>query len=173
MPRLAFLTMVLLKAPRADPSVAGFMERIEGAFGEAETAAGFIDRARVDAATGLYNWGSRGVPSTFPEQQPGDRLVHTLSLWRDLESIVAYAYRGRHGESLRGRRDRCVDPTWPTYVAWWVEADATPTWSEGYERFDVLHRSGPTPAAFDFRSPYAVDGRPAQLARNSARAESL
>ena len=78
--------MVLLRAPRADPLVAGFMERIEGAFAEAQTAPGFIDRSRVDPATGLYNWGIRGVPSSFPEQQPGDRLVHTLSLWRDLES---------------------------------------------------------------------------------------
>jgi hypothetical protein len=170
MARLAFMTMVLLRAPREDPLVAGFMERIAGAFAEAEAAPGFIDRSRVDAATGLYNWGTRGVPSTFPLQQPGNRLVHTLSLWRDLESAAAYSYRGRHSQALRARRDWCVDPTWPTYFAWWIDADATPTWSQGYERFDLVHRKGPTPAAFDFRNPYTVDGQPTQLARRSAHA---
>ena len=115
---------------------------------------GFIDRARLDATTGLYNWGARGVPSAFPEQQPGDRLVHTLSLWHDLESVAAYAYRGRHSEALRGRRNWCVDPTWPTYFAWWTDGKAPPTWSDGYERFDIMHRHGPTAAAFDFRNPY-------------------
>ena len=69
MARLAFMTMVLLRAPRADPLVAGFMERIADAFAEAEAAPGFIDRSRLDPATGLYDWGTRGVPSTFPEQQ--------------------------------------------------------------------------------------------------------
>jgi Domain of unknown function (DUF3291) len=165
MARLAFMTMVLLKAPREDPLVAGFMGRIAGAFAEAENAPGFIDRSRPDPSTGLYDWGARGVPSTFPEEQPGDRLVHTLSLWRDLESAAAYAYRGKHAEAVRGRRDWCVDPTWPTYFAWWLDADKTPTWSEGYERFDIIHRNGPTPAAFDFKSPFAADGRSTQLAR--------
>jgi len=168
MARLALMTMVLLRAPRADSIVAGFMERIEGAFAEAEAAEGFIARARVDPKTGLYNWGIRGVPSTFPEQQPGDRLVHTLSLWRDLESVAAYAYRGKHSEALRGRRSWCVEPTWPTYFAWWTDGDAPPTWSEGYERFDIIHRNGSTAAAFDFRSPYTEDGRSTQLARRSA-----
>lgn len=165
MPRLAFMTMVLLRAPRADPLVAGFLERIEGAFAEAQTAPGFIDRSRVDPATGLYNWGIRGMPSRFPEQQPGDRLVHTLSLWRDLESVVAYSYRGLHSEALRGAREWCVDPTWPTYFAWWVGADATPSWSEGYARFDLIHGHGPTPAAFNFKMPFTFDGFPAKLAR--------
>lgn len=169
MARLALMTMALLKAPRADPLVAGFMERIEGAFAQAEASPGFIDRSRLDPVTGLYDWGIRGVPSSFPEQRPGDRLVQTLSIWRDLESTAGYSYCGKHSEALRARREWFVEATWPTYIAWWIAADATPTWSEGYQRFDILHGKGPTPAAFDFRSPFSIDGRPTQLARRSAQ----
>ncbi|MBS0375056.1 MAG: DUF3291 domain-containing protein [Proteobacteria bacterium] len=165
--RIAFMTMVLLKAERASPAVAGFMERIAGAFAAAEALPGFVDRARVDPATGLYNWGVRGVPSTFPVPDPGDRLAHTLSVWRDLESVAQYSYRGLHAEAVKRRGDWCVPPTWPTYYAWWIADDAWPTWEEGYRRFDRIHRHGPTAEAFDFRRPYTADGTPTTLKRSA------
>ena len=165
MPHVAFLTMALLKAPRADPCVAGFMSRVEKNFSHAESSPGFIDRARIDPRTGRYDWGPRGVPKTFPDQNPGDRLVHTLSVWKDLEAIVAYSYSDPHAEVLSGRREWCLPPTWPTYVAWWIEDGRTPTWAESYERFESLHTKGPTAVAFNFRKPFGADGQPCQIAR--------
>ena len=66
MAQLAFMTMVLLKAPRADPLVAGFMERIADAFAEAEAAPGFIDRSRPDPATGSTTGGRAPCRARFP-----------------------------------------------------------------------------------------------------------
>lgn len=165
MPRVAFLTIALLKAPRADPAVAGFMSRVERNFASAESSPGFVDRSRVDPRTGAYDWGPRGVPRTFPDQNPGDRLVHTLSVWQTLEAIVGYAYSDPHSEAISGRREWCVTPTWPTYVAWWIEDIKLPTWPESYERFDMLHGQGPTAAAFTLRKPFGADGQPCQIAR--------
>lgn len=111
MPRIGFLTMALLKAPRSDASVAGFISRVDKNFAAAETAPGFIDRARLDEETGLYNWGTRGIPSSFPYREVGDRIVQTLSVWNDLESVAAYAYTETHAEALAGRREWCVRAT--------------------------------------------------------------
>jgi hypothetical protein len=165
MPRIGFLTMALLKAPRSDASVAGFISRVDKNFAAAETAPGFIDRARLDEETGLYNWGTRGIPSSFPYREVGDRIVQTLSVWNDLESVAAYAYTETHAEALAGRREWCVRATWPSYVAWWINDDARPSWSESYLRFDLLHLQGPGGEAFDFKRPYAIDGSPTTLAR--------
>jgi hypothetical protein len=157
--------MALLKAPRADPAVAGFMNRLEETFGHAETFPGFVDRSRMDPTTGVYDWGPRAVPRTFPDQSPGDRLVHTLSLWRDLESVVAYSYGNPHAEVLLKRREWCLTPSWPTYVAWWVDDAQIPSWPESNERFDALHTQGPTAAAFNFRKAFGADGQPYQIVR--------
>jgi hypothetical protein len=165
MQRIAFLTMALLKAPRADPAVAGFMSRIEKNFACAEACAGFIDRSRMNPDTGIYDWGCRATPKTFPYPNPGDRLVRTLSIWRDLESVVAYSYSNPHSETLSLRREWCVRPTWPSYVAWWIDGEQNPTWPESNERFDSLVTQGPTAFSFDFRKAFGPDGHPCTIVR--------
>ena len=80
-----------------------------------------------------------------------------------MESVSAFAYRGAHGEVFRKRREWFVKAEWPTYVAWWVDDDHVPTYAEAIERHKRLHDRGPTPHAFNFKTPFDKDGKPTQL----------
>lgn len=89
----------------------------------------------------------------------------TVSLWDDLESVYVFAYYGRHAEALKKRQDWFTKPEWPTYVAWWVGDDQTPTREDAANRLEHLHDQGSTPYAFDFKTPFNADGEPAILDR--------
>jgi hypothetical protein len=97
-----------------------------------------------------------------------DTEAATLSLWRDLESVHAFAYSGHHLEALRQRADWFEPRRWPTYVAWWVSDDKIPSWDEAYARLERLHAEGPTADAFDFHHPFDPDEQPARLERRVA-----
>ena len=80
-------------------------------------------------------------------------------------SVFAFTYNGIHAEALSKRKEWFEHPKWPSYVAWWVEAEHTPSWEEAYERYDKLHREGSSPEAFDFKHPFGADGQPVKIDR--------
>ncbi|MBI5708623.1 MAG: DUF3291 domain-containing protein [Armatimonadetes bacterium] len=163
MARLAFMTMGELREPYGHPTVQGFFDRIADVFADVETSDGFIDRSRRDTMLDQHGWGEVVCPKCF---QPVDDLLmlpSTLSLWTDLESVIAYAYRGPHGEAMSKRREWFKDRNAPTYVAWWVADGHTPDWNEAGDRIDHLHENGSTAFAFDFKAPFDADGRPMEI----------
>jgi len=93
------------------------------------------------------------------------RRPQTLSVWRDMESVYAFASRGRHLEAFRLRREWMVESDWPTYVAWWIEDGHFPTWPEANEHLQHLHDHGPTPFAFNFNAVFDAGGSPTTLDR--------
>lgn len=113
------------------------------------------DPDRDDAAKRPYLY-----PRAMPDTAHHPQQARTLSLWRDLASVYAYAYHGIHGEALRQRKEWFVRPA---CVAWWVADEAEPTWEEAVERLDHLHEHGPTPHAFTFRVPFEAVGQPTAL----------
>jgi hypothetical protein len=160
MARLAFLTVGSLLEAYEHPQVQGFMDRVVNTYASAEGTAGFIWReTEAPPIPALRPHYSREHP--FPTE--------TLSLWTDLESPYAFAYNGRHAEALRHRKEWFVKPEWPTYVAWWVDDDHQPTREEGYERLESLHLHGPSPFAFNFKTPFGADGQAAQLNRERVK----
>lgn len=162
MARLAFLTSGVLVAPWDDPAVSGFVDRIEGAFAAAEAHPGFIGRAG--------DWGEQATPACLTPEQT-ERVAQTLSLWVDLESVYAFAYSGAHAEALRGRKLWIEEADFPTFVAWWVPDDHTPTWMEAMDRQAHLYAYGPTPTAFPFKNAFGPDGAPLTL--DHTRVKSL
>ncbi|HKG24044.1 MAG TPA: DUF3291 domain-containing protein, partial [Thermomicrobiales bacterium] len=101
----------------------------------------------------------------FVTPELAGREAQTLSLWRDLESAVAFAYSGLHAEALRRRRGWFPAPAWPSYAAWWVADDNRPDWREAMRRLEHLHDRGPSTIAFDFRSPFDATGNRTGFAR--------
>jgi hypothetical protein len=165
MARLAFMTIGVLHAPMDDPRVQGFVDRIDVIFAAAGSSDGFVGQSVPDEATGEESWGPLVTPTHFQKEEYLDRTAATLSLWNDLESVFAFAYNGVHAEALRKRAAWIVHGEWPSYVAWWVSDDHTPSWSEACERYDRMCQEGPSPAAFDFKRPFSHDGEPIEIDR--------
>jgi hypothetical protein len=170
MARLAFLTLGPLLEPRTHERSKGFFDRIPEIFEAAERNEGFISRSVRDPDSGLYGWGNPVCP-TFVSQDLHEHLVHTLSLWRDLESVYAFAYSDLHADALRHRREWFAEPKCPIYVAWWAADEHTPSVGEATDRLEQLHAEGPTPAAFNFKRPFDPHGQPAPLDRDLIKAK--
>ena len=156
MGRVAFYTFGILRAEYGDERVQAFIDRSPGVHDAAAAMPGHLETYRgvIDSTT----FGPRFfVPGTHP------RAPQTLSLWTDLTSVRAFAYRGLHAEALRLRREWFVPPEWPTYAIWWVADDEIPSWTEAPQRLEHLHDRGPMPYAFDFRTPFDENGQRIRL----------
>ncbi len=116
-----------------------------------------------------HSWGPQIAPTYFQKDEWENRRPATLSLWRDLESVFAFAYHGVHGEALSKRKEWFVKPEWPTYVAWWVSDEHTPDWVEACERYEKLQSEGPTPYAFDFKQAFDPSGRALKIDRERVK----
>ena len=168
MPRLAFFTFAILRAPRQHPDSAPFLAAIDPTNAAAERAEGFLDQSRVDPDTGRHSWGEPVLPSfVAPDDAP--QVTRSLSLWQDLETVFAYAYGGQHAESLRQRKAWFRPPEWPSYVAWWVDDTHQPTWDEAVTKLERLHAMGSTPAAFTFKQAFDAEGRPTEVERHRVK----
>ncbi|MFZ1992353.1 MAG: DUF3291 domain-containing protein [Alphaproteobacteria bacterium] len=178
MARLALTTIGVLHERPDHARIKGFVDRVPDVFAAAEGSEGFIGRSVMDPETGEHDWGGYVCPS-FLSAEPRDQIAQTLSLWRDMESVMAFVYTARHGEALRRRRDWFREGDYPVLAAWWVADDHEPTWAEAGERLEKLHTGGPSAEAFTFKSAFDADGNPCRadqsrvqekMARNAAKA---
>ena len=117
---------------------------------------------------GPESWGEQVYPRFYVERGDG-WSPSTLSLWRDLTALMAFSYGGIHAEAMRHGREWFVKPTWPGYALWWVARDHTPDWAEGVKRLEFLHDNGPSPFAFDFKTPFDADGNPISIDREMVK----
>jgi len=159
--RIAFFTLGVMRQPVGHAAVQGFVDRIAGVYAAMDGSAGFFARSQRNIETWEHSWGPMLLPRCAPAGLKFDRAIMTLSVWRDLKSVSAFAYRGAHGEALSKRAEWFETGPWPGYAAWWIAADHQPDWAEAVQRLDRLHEGGPSPAAFTFRQAYDADGCPA------------
>jgi uncharacterized protein DUF3291 len=157
-----------MKQPYGHPVVAGFEAITAAVFEEAERAPGFIDRAReIDDKTHLTNferdWGAWGK-FTVPRFYDGgyttatDTRASTLSLWRSVEAVHAFARGGLHRRAVGQRQKWFRTPAWPSYAMWWVAEDCIPTWQQACQHLEYLHDNGPSPYAFNFSKHFDESG---------------
>lgn len=165
MHKLAFLTIGLLHEPIGKPRVQGFVDRIPGVYVEADRSDGFQARSIRDVDTWKHSWGEVVPPNCYREHYDELRFAMTLSLWKDLESVAAFAYHGPHAEALTKRREWFVGSDLPVYVAWWVGAEDAVDWAQASERLDHLHANGSAAFAFNFARPFDAAGSPFRLDR--------
>lgn len=170
MARLAFMTFGVLYEPRTHERSKGFIDRVPANYASAESSEGFIDHSQLDPDTGRHSWGDSICPA-FVSQDLHPNVAHTFSLWDDLESVYAFAYADVHAEALRRRREWFSAPAYPSYVAWWVADDHTPSVREATDRLEQLHAEGPGPQAFDFKRPFDPAGQPTALDRDLIKAK--
>ncbi len=151
------------------PLVQGFIRREPLNFAAAEKASGFVGRSGYFGELGPRSWG----PQVFPRFIKGsgfDSGPASLSLWEDIESLMAFSYAGVHAEALKNARNWNTRNEWPPLVLWWVEAGRRPDWEKAAERLEWLHDHGPGPDAFTFKQPYGPDGKPTSVDRARVKA---
>jgi len=157
MPRIAFYTFGILREPMGHEQVQGFFDRIDSVFAAAEKSEGFIDR-------------NREARENYVSPRFFDKNIHagapaTLSWWKDLESVCAFAYNGLHGEAMKHRYEWFLDSYWPTYVAWWIDDNHIPSREDAAKKLEYLYDNGPDKSAFDFKHTFGSDGQPIDFNR--------
>lgn len=169
MPKLAFLTVGILHEAVGSPRVQGFVDRIGSVYDAADRSDGFRSRSIRDVNTWLHSWGPIVVPQCYGPVENESQMAMTLSLWKDLESVAAFAYHGPHGDALTKRKEWFPSRGLPVYVAWWVSDEHSVNWEEGASRLDHLHTHGSSAVAFNFSKPFDAQGRPRGLDREAVR----
>jgi hypothetical protein len=169
--RLAMYNFGLHVGPYDAPEVQGFLRREPANFAAAERAAGFVGRSGYPGEPGPHSWG----PQVFPRFIQGsgfESAPSSLSLWRDIESLMAFTYAGVHADALKNARNWNLKGYWPPLVLWWVEPDrsGSPDWREGADRLEQLHDYGSGPTAFTFKQAFDPDGLPYEVDRDRVKA---
>ena len=154
---VALYTFGTFIEPADHPANHGFYERNDPILNAVERASGFVARSGYVDEPGPVPWGEEVYPRFYEERGDGWSPA-TLSLWRNLESPMAFAYFDLHAEALAHAREWFRRPQWPPYVLWWEESGRHPAWREAVERHQHLHDHGPTAHAFTFKRPFDASG---------------
>lgn len=147
---LAQLNVGRLLAPLESETLAGFVAALEPINALADGHPGFVWRLQTETGD---------ATSIRPTED--DLFLVNLSVWSSLEALRAFVYTTAHVQVLRQRRAWFEQLATSHLVLWWVPAGHIPSVTEALDRLEVLRRSGPTPAAFTFRTPFepGVAGR--------------
>jgi len=152
MPRyqLAQLNIATLLAPLNSPQLSDFVDNLDRINALAESSDGFV--WRFDES---YDLGDDVPPNSHPAavtSHPfGPDVVVNLSVWRDVASLQAFAFKTGHVEILRRKREWFARMDEAYMVLWWVPEGHEPTVDEAAERLAHLRTHGPTAHAFGFR----------------------
>jgi hypothetical protein len=162
--RVALYTFGVFTEPAENSVNDGFYELNDPILELVDKAPGLIARSGYDGDPGPESWGLEVYPPFYRERGDGWSPA-TLSLWTDLESVMAFSYYGLHAEALKRGREWFRKPQWPPYAVWWCDESHTPQWSEAVERHAHLHDHGPTARAFSFKLPFDASGKATQIDR--------
>jgi len=140
---LAQLNIGVIRGPMDSPIMAEFAANLERVNAMADHSPGFLWRLQTEAgdATALRPFGD-------------DSTLVNMSVWRDVESLIAFVYRSGHAEIMRRRREWFERMEQPFLVLWWVPRGHRPDIAEARVRLDMLQAAGPTAAAFNFRKAF-------------------
>lgn len=141
---LAQVNIATLRAPLHDPQMADFVAQINYVNSIADTDPGFVWRLRAEGAD----------DATAIRAFDDDRILITLTVWKSLEALSDYVYRGAHAGVMRDRRRWFEKAEQPILALWWVPVGHNPTVDEGKKRLEHLHCQGSTAYAFSFGKPF-------------------
>ncbi|MBP1852062.1 DUF3291 domain-containing protein [Rhizobium halophytocola] len=165
---LAIYNFGIHVAPYEAGEVEGFRLREPLNFEAARRACGYVGRSGYDGVAGPESWGDQ----TFPRFLKGsgyDSGPSSLSLWEDIESLLAFTYSGVHAEALKNARAWNVRQSWPPLVLFWMPRGHRPGWSDGVSRLELLADEGASPAAFDFKRAFAPDASAYRIDRDRVK----
>lgn len=149
--QLAQLNIATLLAPLDSPQLADFVANLAPVNALAEQSPGFVWRLKDE----------EGDATAF--RPFGDNMIVNMSVWRDVASLQAFAYRSGHSEFVRRRREWFEKASEAIFVLWWVPEGHEPDLAEAAERLAILRSRGPSAEAFTFREAFPA---PTELVRD-------
>ena len=144
--QLAQVNIGRVKAALDHPLMADFVANLDPVNALADGHPGFVWRLTGDGndASGIRAFDDPAI-------------IINMSVWTDMDSLAAYAYRSDHRLVMRRRKE------WFEHMdlymcLWWVPGGHRPTPQEARQRLETLERLGPSPAAFTFKQPFPAPG---------------
>ena len=149
---LAQVNVARLAAPLDSPQLADFVANLDPVNAAAERAPGFVWRLQDDAGN------ATAIPAFAWDADGSVGVIVNLSVWRDLEHLLAFVYDDAHRAVLRRRREWFVPMREAFTACWWVPAGHRPSTDEAEDRVRHLRAHGPTPGAFGLRQSFPRPG---------------
>jgi uncharacterized protein DUF3291 len=145
--QLAQVNVARFRLPTDDPANADFMNALDQVNAIADVQPGFV-------------WRFQGDGNNAIDIQAFDdpNIAVNMSVWADLDSLAAFAYRNEAHRLIMRRRREWFEQMEFYLVLWWVEEGAVPTVEEAKARLELLRRKGPSAEAFTFKQPFAAPG---------------
>lgn len=140
---IAQLNVARFRRPKADPANQAFMDALDHVNAQADAADGFIWR--------LVGEGDAN-DATAIEAVAGDAdFIVNLSVWRDVPSLEAFAYRQSDHRAVLARRAEWFERMEPSLALWEVPEGHIPSVAEALDKLAELGRNGPSAAVFTFK----------------------
>ncbi len=143
---LAQLNIAHMRGDYDDPVMAEFAANLDRINAIADKSPGFVWRLEDEEgnATSLRPF--------------GDSTLINMSLWQSFEALRQFVFDSDHLDIMK-RRGEWFERMSDAYVVlWWVPAGHIPSEEEAGEKLALLRAHGPSPDAFNFRSPFAPPG---------------
>ena len=135
-----------IKAPLDDPSMIGFVQRLDDLNALADRAPGFVWRLQTPAGN-----------ATYFRPYDDERVLMNMSVWESVDALRDYVYHTAHAEVMRQRR-AWFEAFERVYVAlWWVPRGHRPGIDEARKRLAHLDAHGPSQFAFTFTHVFPPD----------------
>jgi hypothetical protein len=143
---IAQVNIARIRATLDDPSMAGFVARLDEINALADRSSGFVWRLQTPEGN---------ATSLRPYQD--ERILVNMSVWESIEALKGYVYRSAHTELIRARAEWFEKFTGVYQALWWVPVGQLPGVDEAKKRLAHLEVHGPTAFAFTFQKPFLPD----------------
>lgn len=146
--QLAQVNVARLVATLEDPLLEGFVSGLAPVNAAADEAPGFVWRLQDDGGNATeieaFGW----------DVGDGVGIVVNLSVWVDMEHLIAFVYSDLHRAVLRQRRQWFKPMVESSLACWWIPEGTIPTTDDAEERVKYLRDNGPSPYAFTLREHF-------------------
>ncbi len=141
--QLAQLNIARFRLPKNNPVNADFVNNIDRVNEIGESQPGFV-------------WRFIGSGNDEMDAQVfGDsNIIINMSVWSDIDSLVAFTYRNDAHLEIMRRRKEWFDKMEFYMVLWWIESGQYPSLEEAKHRLDILRQNGATAQGFTFKNTF-------------------
>ena len=146
---LAQVNIARLIEPLDSERLADFVAALDPVNAAADAAPGFVWRLKTDE-------GNATALTSFEWDRDGSAGVLTnLSVWESFDALKEFVYGPTHRQIMRGRRQWFFRAVESMTALWWIPQGSYPSLEDAESKIRCIRLNGPSPAAFDFKTPFS------------------